>query len=252
MTAVISLLIIISLSVLITRIGSIALIHTGLTKEAAKFQSRSAFLGVGFTTKESEMVVNNPVRRKILSSLIFFGNAGVVTTISSVVFSLISIERSGFLSIEVLVLVGGLLLLIVLSYSNWVDRKLSILIDKALNKYTDLYVADYYDLLHLEENYRIAEIKVKEKNWMANKTLNDLKLNDEGIRVLGLRRVNGKYIGAPVGELEVKENDIIVLYGRNTVLENLEERKNDTGDREHNKAVKEQEQIEEDQQKKND
>ncbi|GAB2764561.1 TrkA C-terminal domain-containing protein [Actinomadura fibrosa] len=226
-----------------------ALVHTGLAKEAAKFQARSAFLGVGFTTKESELVVNNPVRRKILTSLIFFGNAGVVTTISSVVFSVISIERSGFFSTEVLVLVGGLLVLLVLSYSKWVDRKLSRLIDLALRKYTELDVTDYYGLLHLEESYRIAEIRVKEKNWMANKTLDELKLDDEGIRVLGLRRGNGKYIGAPVGETEVREKDIIVLYGRISVLENLEDRQNETGDTEHRQAVNEQEQIEKEQQK---
>ncbi len=88
MTAVISLLVIITLSVLATRIGAIAFVHTGISKEAAKFQARSAYLGVGFTTRESEMVVNDPVRRKILTILIFLGNAGIITTISSVIFKI--------------------------------------------------------------------------------------------------------------------------------------------------------------------
>lgn len=242
MTAVISLLVVISLSVLATRIGAIALIHTGLSKEAAKFQARSAYLGVGFTTQESEMVVNDPVRRKILTILIFLGNAGIITTISSVIFSFISIEESGFFSTEVMVLLSGLVILIALARSSFIDRKLSILIDKALKHYTDLDVKDYYSLLHLEENYRVSEIKVKKKDWLNRKTLNQLKLDEEGIRVLGIKRANGKYLGAPVGKTEIKENDVIILYGKIKTLQSLENRKEGSGgDEEHHHAVNQEE-----------
>ena len=110
------------------------------------------------------MVVNDPVRRKILTILIFLGNAGIITTISSVIFSFISIEESGFLSTESMVLFSGLLLLIALSCSKFIDWKLSSLIDKALKHYTYLDVKDYYSLLHLEENYRVSEIKVKKED----------------------------------------------------------------------------------------
>lgn len=242
MTAVISLLVVITLSVLATRIGAIALVHTGLSKEAAKFQARSAYLGVGFTTQESEMVVNDPVRRKILTILIFLGNAGIITTISSVIFSFISIEESGFFSTEVLVLLSGLILLIVLARSSFIDRKLSELIDKALKRYTDLDIKDYYSLLHLEENFRVSEIKVKEEDWLNRKTLNQLKLDEEGIRVLGIKRADGKYLGAPVGKTEIKESDIIILYGKIKSLQSLENRKEGSGgDEEHHQAVSQEE-----------
>lgn len=173
---------------LATRIGAIALVQTGLSKEAAKFQARSAYLGVGFTTQESEMVVNDPVRRKFLTILIFLGNAGIITTISSVIFSFISIEESGFFSTEVLVFFSGLILLIALAKSSFVDRKLSLLIDKMLKKYTHLDVRDYYSLLHLEEDFRVSELKVKEEDWLNRNTLDQLKLDEEGVRVLGIKR----------------------------------------------------------------
>lgn len=250
MTAIISLLVIISLSVLATRIGAIALVHTGISKEAAKFQARSAYLGVGFTTNESELVVNDPVRRKILTFLIFLGNAGIITTISSVIFSFFSIEESGLFSLEVLVLIVGLTTLLYLSRSNFVDRKLSILINKALKKYTDLDVRDYYSLLHLEENYRVSEVKVHKDDWLSGKALRELQLNEEGVLVLGIRRANGKYIGAPLGKTKVKENDIIILYGRTSTIHNIEDRKEgSSGDSEHEEAKREQKQIERDQEK---
>lgn len=89
-----------------TRIGALELVHMGLSKEAANFQARSAFMGVGFTTSESELVVDNPVRRKFLTFLIFLGNAGVIKTISSVIFSFLSLERSNSFLMENLFFLG--------------------------------------------------------------------------------------------------------------------------------------------------
>lgn len=245
MTGIISLLIIISLSMLATRIGALALVHTGLSMEAAKFQARSAYMGVGFTTNESEMVVNNPVRRKILTVLMFLGNAGVITTISSVIFSFISLEGSGLFSVEVVVLISGLAVLFLLSQSKWVDEKLADVVNAALKRYSNLDVKDYYSLLHLTDDYRVSEIKVAEEDWLAEKSLDTLDLAAEGVIVLGIIRDNGKYVGAPVGKTLVKEKDTLILYGRTKLLEKLEKRKEGSlGDREHEDAVHEQEEIE--------
>lgn len=241
MTAIISLLIVISLSVLATRIGTLALVHTGISIETAKFQARSAYLGVGFTTAESEMVVNHPVRRKILTMLIFLGNAGVITTISSAIFSFLQVEDSGVFSVEVLVFLSGLGLLIFLSQSNWVDRKLSILINRALKKYTNLDVRDYYSLLHLSEDYRVTEIRAGEYDWITGGTLNDLELDAEGLLILGIKRPNGEYIGAPTGNTTIHEGDIAIIYGQSALLESLEKRKEGpVGNQEHEKAKEEQ------------
>lgn len=203
MIAIISLLIIISLSVLITRIAADALILTGLSKDSARFQARSAFTGSGFTTNESEQVVNHPVRRKILMMVIFLGSAGVISTISTVILSAISIDQTGYLSSEIYVLVGGLVVLWLLTRSSWIEQKLSHLINIALNRFTRLDVKDYYSLLHLTDNYRVSEIKVERQNWLAGNTLKDLQLNDESILVLGILREDGKYTGAPQGKLKV-------------------------------------------------
>ena len=244
MVAIISLLVIISLSILITRIAATALIQTGLSKDAARFQARSAFTGTGFTTNESEHVVNHPVRRKILMILIFLGSAGVISTISSLILSFMSLERIGYISVEIVVLVVGLIALWLLVQSKWIDRKLSYLINRALNRYTSLDVRDYYSLLHLSDNYRVSEIKVEQQDWLADKTLNDLQLHDEGILVLGIKRSNGEYIGAPRGETKIYNDDTVTLYGRAELLESLDNRqKGQSGDQKHAEAVLEQEKM---------
>ena len=83
MAALVSVLIVLTLSLLINRIATVALTLTGLSRQVASFQSRSAFTGVGFTTGEAEHIVSHPVRRRIIMLLMLLGNAGVVTTISS-------------------------------------------------------------------------------------------------------------------------------------------------------------------------
>lgn len=250
MVAIISLLVILTLSILITRIAAVALVHTGLSKESAVFQSRSAFTGVGYTTTEAENVVDHPVRRKIIYLLMFLGNVGIISVISSLILSFISIEKLQ-ISLKTVVLVGGVAILWFFSQSQWIDRQLSYLIDRALNRYTKLNIQDYYSLLHLSDNYRVSQIKVEEDDWLSDKTLDEMELRDEGIRALGIQRKNGEYVGCPRGETKVYAGDTLILYGRASLLESLDERSEGVlGDQGHENAVDEQEKILEDQEDK--
>lgn len=92
MAPILSLLLVVSISILITRVATVALTHTGLSREAARFQARSAFTGVGFTTQESEKVVNHPVRRRVVLGLMLVGNAGIVTAVSSLILTFTRLE----------------------------------------------------------------------------------------------------------------------------------------------------------------
>jgi hypothetical protein len=58
---------------------------TGLSWDAASFQAYSAFFGVGFTTREAELVVRHPVRRRIIRDLIFAGNVGLTSALATLI-----------------------------------------------------------------------------------------------------------------------------------------------------------------------
>jgi len=83
--AILTLMIVLTLSLVVTRAATVALTATGMSREAARFQARSAFSGAGFTTTESESVVRHPVRRRIIMWLMLAGSAGIVAVIASVV-----------------------------------------------------------------------------------------------------------------------------------------------------------------------
>ena len=141
MIPIFSLFIIITFSVLITRIATVALTHTGLSRESARFQSRSALTGTGFTTSESEKVINHPVRRRIIMLLMIVGNAGLVSAMSTLILTFVGKSSGTGTMVKVGVLVVGLAVLWLLARSEWVDRHLSRVIDRALRRYTRLICA---------------------------------------------------------------------------------------------------------------
>ena len=71
-------LIVIFVSFLVVRAAAIALMMTGMEEKRARFQALSAFSGTGFTTRDAEIVVNNPRRRQIITWLMILGNAGIL------------------------------------------------------------------------------------------------------------------------------------------------------------------------------
>lgn len=244
MFAVLTLLTVVTISIIITRIATVALIQTGLARESARFQARSALSGVGFTTNEAERVVGHPVRRRIILALMLIGNVGFVGAVSSLLLTFLG-DSEHSLALKAGALVSGLVALWLLSTSHWVDRRLSYITDWALSRWTDLDARDYASLMHLVGDYRLAELEVEDDDWLAERTLADLALRDEGVVVLGIKRRDGSYLGAPDGDSFVGPADILIVYGRAQGLAEIDDRRRGyRGDVEHATAVAKQAEVE--------
>ena len=196
---IIALLTVLVLSLIITRVATVALTMTGLSEEAARFQARSAFTGTGFTTSEAEHVVNHPVRRRIIMALMILRSAGLVTIILSLILSFLGsgseiakITRLGWLA-------GGVVVLWLISSSKTLERYMSRAIEWAIRRWTNLDVRDYASLLRLSGGYNVTEIHVREGDWLACKDLKSCYLPEEGITILGIIRADGSYVGVPKG-----------------------------------------------------
>jgi hypothetical protein len=238
--ALLTFLLVVFSSLIIVRIGTVALKMTGLSKEVAAFQAQSAFSGVGFTTSESEMVVSHPVRRKIIRMLMLLGSAGITSAIASLLLTFIGTTQLEAVT-NLLLLAAGILLIYLFSRSRLIDRAMSRFIEWALNRWTSIRVMDYEHILGLSKGYSVSILKVKPGGWLEGKTLEELKLNEEGVLVLGIYRKHGDkeiYIGAPRGPFELKAGDKIVCYGPEETLSTLPDRlKGPIGDAEHEIAV---------------
>ena len=233
-----ALIIVLALSLLVVRVATVALALTGLSEELARFQTQSAFFGVGFTTKESEAIASHPVRRRIISVVMILGHAVFATAITTLILSFM--DQQGALA-RLFYIAAGVLILWIIFTSEWIGRKLSRLISLALKRWTTLDVRDYSSLLHLASRYTVTETQVQPKDWVADKTLGELDLTGEGVLVLGIQKADGTYIGAPTGKTTISEKDTMILYGRHEALAELDRRRTGLrGDSAHKKAIAQQ------------
>jgi hypothetical protein len=238
MFAISSLLVVVLISLIVTRVATVALIATGLSREMARFQARSAFTGTGFTTQEAESVVSHPVRRRIVLVLMLAGNAGLAAVVASLMLGFTH-GGAGGTSWRVLELVLGLAALLVVARSRWVDRRLSPAIGRVLSRWTDVPLRDYAGLLELDQGYRVLELAVRPEDWTAGRTLAELALRDEGIVVLGIRRRDGGWVGVPSGDTRVEPGDTLILYGHADDVCALDNRRRGSeGDAAHARAAR--------------
>ncbi len=235
---VIAFLTVLGLSLVITRVATIALAMTGLSSETARFQARSAFTGTGFTTAEAEQVVSHPVRRRIIMWLMIFRSAGIVTIVLSLILSLGGSEASGHRAARLLWLLAGVLTLWLIARSKLIEVYLGRLIQRLLHDWTDLDTRDYASLLRLSGDYRIMELQIERGDWLADKSIASCKLRQEGVNILAVKRHNGDYVGVPHGQTTIRPDDVLILYGRAENLRELDKRRSDTaGDQAHDRAI---------------
>lgn len=242
MIAAFTLFIVVALSALITRIAAIALEHTGLSTQSARFQARSAYTGAGYSTSESENIMGHPVRRKIIFNLMLIGNAGIVTVMSSLILTFVLPNSLSSKLYGLGIICVGMVFLWWAVKSAIVDRALSKMINKMLKRYTDLDIQDYASVLHLKDDYKISEKQIDADDWMCNQTLKELDLRKEGITILGVDRKDNPYFGSPDGDFKLLADDVITIYGKSEGIKNLYKRKKGfKAEMEHQRFVDEEE-----------
>lgn len=256
MAAIASLLIVLTMSRLVTRVGAMALMLTGMSRESARFQARSAFTGVGFPTSEAEEVVAHPVRRRIVMLLMLLGNLGIGAVIATLMLSFMTAARapnSRETWVRLFALAGGMFLLWKAANNRFLERHLNRVIAWGLSRWGKLQLRDYVAILQLHGGYAVSELLVEPNDWLTDRSLIELRLPDEGVLVLGVRRAEGAFLGTPTGETVIHARDTLILYGPVERIEELDQRRR--GKRgeaarreaveEHEMGLKEQEEMDE-------
>ncbi len=217
MIAALTLFVVLTLSVLVIRTGAVALRLTGLPEEGARFQARSAFTGTGFTTSESEAIVNHPVRRRIVSLLMTIGSLGFVSVLTTVVVSLVGSSGSeGALMRQLLWLATVLLVLWLAVLNPFADRIMCGVIGRLLARTEGFGGRKPARLLQLPAGHGVTQILVHPESGLAGRQVRELVAN--GVVILGLQREDGKYINLPQDSEEVRPADEIFFYGPDQVL----------------------------------
>ncbi len=213
MAAALTLLVLLAGSLFIVRIASVALRITGLPDHVARFQSISALTGAGFTTSESESIVNFPVRRKVIVSLMIFGNLGLVSVLSTfiVAFS----ESAGDTDAMIR---QGLMIVAVVAFTAFVmtnktlDKFLCDAIARILYRFMKSDQQHFLTVLALDDLHSVAEHVYRGKKDLR---LTDIIPSSLGLNLLSVRGTEHTHFDEFGPDFLVGQNETLVCFGSN-------------------------------------
>lgn len=211
---VIPVIVIIIISAFIVKIASVALNLTGLDKKRSFFQAISAFTGTGFTTRDSELIVNNDIRRNIITVLMILGNAGLVSVISTLMLSFVKSDMNLTpILINIGIILLAILLIIRISMSQAITRKLTKKIQDKLVKSSSFTRRPVEEVLRLATGYGVAEVTLGENCSEIGKTLFDSSFRQQDILILAIER-GASMIPAPNAQDKLLLDDTLICYGK--------------------------------------
>lgn len=209
-------IIIFLLLALITEVSAIALKLTGLDIHTSRFQALSALTGTGFTTKETELIMQHKNRRYIIMFLMVIGPIGFIAILSTVL-----LTSGKYLALpEMLTLI--LLTLMVFRFTK--SRRFMVflhgIIERQLKKrnYPRRIVLD--EVLRLGKECGIAELKIDKNSAYKDKTLDQTGIKNKGFIVLAIERQD-EFISVPKASDKIIDEDVLILYGDISRLERL-------------------------------
>lgn len=214
--AVVLLLLVVTISMVIVRVSAFALELTGMPWEQAKFQALSAFSNSGFTTREAEEVVTHPVRRRVISTLIVLGNAGIVTTIGTFA-GTVNAQNLDENLINVGVVVGGIVVLFAVTRWKRLMEGIRSVMKRWMSRRYDFQPPQAEHLLRLDQGYGLARIELTDDCPVAGKALQQLDLKSWMVQVLAIER-EGNYKPVPRGRDRLMAGDFLVVYGADDAI----------------------------------
>ncbi|HWP43434.1 MAG TPA: TrkA C-terminal domain-containing protein [Blastocatellia bacterium] len=210
--ALIALILVIVISAVTVKVGTVALVMTGLDRRRAAFQALSALTNTGWTTRETELLMSHDQRRRIVMILMVLGHAGLASTVATLMLSL-SQRDAGEVLESLAILAGVILAMYLLARWRHFDRHLTAEIEKRLRQTSALRVTNFEEVLMLAEGYGVFEVYVTEQSQIANKTIGQLRLRSRGMLVLAVDRA-GRVIPAPHEKTLLLPGDRLICYGQ--------------------------------------
>ncbi len=194
---------------IIVEIFTVLLRMTGLSEARSRFQVISMLTGVGYTTKESESIVANRLRRNIAQIIIILGYTSSVTLISIFVnLYTHKISIKGTITVVIYCI-----LMLLLERIKFIKIAFDNLIELIANHYLNKNERNkLHTLNHYNDNI-LAELTILNDIPILDKPLSELNLKTHyGVQILNIES-NGVSISHPLGTNSIHLKDKILVFG---------------------------------------
>lgn len=201
---------------LIAEIFTVLFRLTGLPEAKARLQVVSLLTTCGFTTKETEVFVTTPTRRKLAITAMLFGYAFSATLVSAFISIILSIGHSQDENLwhVFLILLVVMIFFIILSKIKFIKNAFDSLIFKIGHKLSKTKTKNFLKVVDAYGANSIAEITLVEiPNDFKDKTLEEINIRQNyNLTVLAITRENKIFNNIRKDDF-FKEKDIITVYG---------------------------------------
>lgn len=187
---------------------------TGLDRKVARFQVISMLTGTGFTTGESELIIDHPVRRRLGAFLILFGAFSLAVIISAIT----QLLTDTFYTMEIAYIAGALLLVLLILRVPYVRNLLANQLKHELEENYELADIPIRDVLLMNDDDDVREISIKEDSPFAGRTFDDIIDKDDDIMLLFIKRGDINVRNKSY-HTELEPGDRLILYGNNPAID---------------------------------
>lgn len=183
---------------------------TGVPIEKARFQVTSLLTGTGFTTKESEIIVQHPIRRKLAVWLMGFSYASTATIISFAV----NIITSSVVDASSLVIIALFIVFVLFFHKSSLLEKLENKIEKFIVKSNlwDKINSKHLTLVTKTKGFGVYEIYLSNKAKLIGKSIRESGLKSLEIEVLNIDK-GDEFVNFPSPDYVFEVCDKITVYG---------------------------------------
>ncbi|WP_046175435.1 TrkA C-terminal domain-containing protein [Domibacillus indicus] len=202
--------------VLVIEISVIAFVLTGLEKEVARYQAISMLTGTGFTTDESQLIIDHPVRRRISMFLILFGAFSLAVIISAIS----NILSDDLRLTELMVISGVLFVIFIVGKTPLTKKHLEHRFQYEMKKNLDISELPIKEALFLNEDDLVTDIVVDENTRLDGEKVKNVFEQGQDANLLFIKRgeVN---IREDLAEETIEAGDKLYVYGNRQVIEKL-------------------------------
>ena len=221
-------LVVVTIYLFAIEIFSVAFKLTGLATNKIKFQVASLFTATGFTTSESELIVNNEKRRKIATACMYTGHVfsvaimGLIANLMINIF--LSFNKTAGIEFAVptftewymilLYITSGFFVLMLILKIPPVNKRFQRFLEAiAINSSKYSRNSNLITILDMYSKHAIAEVVLNSLPDYAKETpLSEMELTKKySINVLSIKR--GKRIIDVTKDTMFRKGDVLVIYG---------------------------------------
>ena len=171
---------------------------TGLTDEKARFQVISLITSTGFTTKESELIVNHKTRRRLAQYVMILGYVGMATIVSFMAQIISDILLKKFSTIDIIIFTIALVAVFYFLKHPKIGQCLDNFIEKIIvrNQNKAMSKRTFWTLIKRKHGYGIYNIFIDENSFLVGKSILESNLRENEIQILNIDKGN-EFISFP-------------------------------------------------------